>query len=149
DGCDYVLLLNNDCVIEDPAFLEPAIALAESEPGIGIVGGKITFWPETRRLWSTGGSISFWGAERHYGTGQLDEGQFDRRADRSFISGALMLVRAAVWQRIGLLPDAYFFGKEEWEFSRRAGKAGFRLVYEPGFRVHHEASNSHDWLDPT
>jgi GT2 family glycosyltransferase len=147
DGCDYVLLLNNDCVVVDPGFLEPMVTLAESDAGIGLVGGKIVFWPETSRLWSTGGTLDFWGGERHTGHRELDRGQHDRVAPREFISGALMLIRRAVVERIGELPEAYFFGKEEWEYSTRARRAGFRLRYQPAARIAHEASNSTDAAD--
>lgn|GEM_PF-493160 len=149
DGCDYILLLNNDCVVHAPGFLEPAVALAQGDPTIGIVGGKILFWPHSSMIWSTGGFIGWWGAERHIGHGAIDCGQYDRVTERSFISGALMLVRRAVIERIGLLPEAYFFGKEEWEYSTRARRSGFRLMYHPAFSVCHEASNSHEWTDPT
>jgi len=146
DGCDYVLLLNNDCVVVDPGFLESMVALAESDPRIGLVGGKIVLWPETTRLWSTGGTLSFWGAEHHTGHREPDLGQYDEVAPREFISGALMLIRRSVVERIGELPEAYFFGKEEWEYSTRARRAGFRLCYQPAARIAHEASNS---TDPT
>jgi GT2 family glycosyltransferase len=149
DGCDYVLLLNNDCVVIEKDFLTPAIALAESDPNCGIVGGKILFWPDTTTIWSTGGFIRFWGDEKHLGHGEKDRGQFERVSPRRFISGALMLIKRAVLERVGLLPDAYFFGKEEWEFSTRTVHAGFTLLYHPGFRIAHEASNSHDGRDPT
>jgi GT2 family glycosyltransferase len=149
DGCDYVLLLNNDCIVEDKAFLAPAVSLAESDSRCGIVGGKILFWPDRGVIWSTGGFIRFWGSEVHIGHGEADRGQYEGVAPRRFISGALMLVRRRVFETIGLLPDAYFFGKEEWEFSTRAHRAGFALLYQPAFRVWHEASSSHDWADPT
>lgn len=144
DGCDYVLLLNNDCVVVDADFLEPMVALAESDPDIGLVGGKIVLWPETSRLWSTGGTLDFWGGERHTGHREPDRGQYDEVAPREFISGALMLIRRSVVERIGELPEAYFFGKEEWEYSTRARRAGFRLRYQPAARIAHEASNSTD-----
>ena len=147
DGCDYVLLLNNDCVVIEPAFLEPMVQLAESDSSIGLVGGKIVFWPEVARIWSTGGTLEFWGGERHTGHRELDRGQHDRAAPREFISGALMLIRRAVVERIGALPEVYFFGKEEWEYSTRARRAGFRLVYQPAARIAHEASNSTDPTD--
>jgi GT2 family glycosyltransferase len=146
DGCDYVLLLNNDCIVVDPGFLESMVTLAESDPSIGLVGGKIVLWPETSRLWSTGGTLDFWGAERHTGHRETDLGQYDEVAPREFISGALMLIRRSVVERIGELPEAYFFGKEEWEYSTRARRAGFRLCYQPAARIAHEASNS---TDPT
>jgi hypothetical protein len=147
EGCDYVLLLNNDCVVVDPGFLEPAVALAEADPSVGLVGGRILFWPETTRLWSTGGDLPFWGAERHFGYREPDHGQYAEVAERDFISGALMLIRRAVVERIGELPEAYFFGKEEWEYSARARRAGFRLLYQPAMRVAHEASLSTDATD--
>ena len=147
DGCDYVLLLNNDCVVVDADFLEPMVALAESDPDIGLVGGKIVLWPETSRLWSTGGTLDFWGGERHTGHREPDRGQYDVVAPREFISGALMLIRRSVVERIGELPEAYFFGKEEWEYSTRARRAGFRLRYQPAARIAHEASNSTDAAD--
>lgn len=147
DGCDYLLLLNNDCVVVDPGFLEAMVSLAETDPSIGLVGGKIVFWPETTRIWSTGGTLDFWGAESHTGHRELDRGQYDSVAPRKFISGALMLIRRAVVERIGELPEAYFFGKEEWEYSTRVRRAGFQLRYQPAARVAHEASNSTDPAD--
>lgn len=149
DGCGYVLLLNNDCVVDRPDFLEHGVAAAEADPRVGIVGGKILFFPDTTRIWSTGGWIGRWGDEHHVGHGETDRGQYDTAADRTFISGALMLIRRRVLERLGELPEAYFFGKEEWEYSTRAIRAGFVLRYEPSFRVLHEASDSHEWTDPT
>jgi len=149
EGADYILLLNNDCIVFKNDFLNKAIVLAESDKKIGILGGKILFWPEKNRIWSTGGYISFWFSEKHIGYNKIDKGQYDIIADRQFISGALMLVKRNVFKKIGLLPEAYFFGKEEWEFSALAIKSGYRLIYCPDFSIYHEASNSHDWTDPT
>jgi len=147
DGCDHVLLLNNDCVVVEPGFLEPMVAAAQADARVGLVGGKIVFWPETSRIWSTGGRIGYWGAERHTGHREPDRGQWDTPEEREFISGALMLIRREVVERIGELPEAYFFGKEEWEYSTRARRAGFRLAYVPAARIAHEASNSTDGAD--
>ncbi len=149
EGCDYILLLNNDCIVYDKNFLNKAVALAESDAHIGIVGGKILFWPDVKRIWSTGGYISFWSGEKHIGYGEIDKGQYNRIVERGFISGALMLIKKKVFEKISLLPEVYFFGKEEWEFSIHAKKAGFRLLYNPEFSVYHEASDSHEWTDPT
>lgn len=148
DGCDYVLLLNNDCVVIDPGFLLRMVDLAEREPRCGIVGGKILFWPDTRVIWSTGGFIRFWGGETHIGHGEEDRGQYEQVARRSFISGALMLVKREVFERVGLLPEAYFFGKEEWEFSVGALRAGYTLLYHPRARIAHVAGDSHEGTDP-
>jgi GT2 family glycosyltransferase len=147
DGCGLVLLLNNDVVCIAPDFLEHGVARAASDPTIGIVGGKLVGWPDTSRLWSVGGEVG-WFSERFLGLNDVDRGQFDAAAERSFISGAMMLVRREVFARIGLLPEEYFFGGEDREFGVRARKAGFRLVYEPRFLAAHEAGGSHSAIRP-
>jgi hypothetical protein len=149
EGCDYILLLNNDCIVYDKNFLKKGITLAQKNANCGIVGGKMLFWPNKKEIWSTGGYITFWSGERHIGYKEIDNGQYNQVADRRFISGALMLIKKEVFKKIGLLPEVYFFGKEEWEFSNRAFLAGYHLLYCPTFSVYHEASNSHEWKDPT
>jgi len=148
-GFYYILLSYNDCVIYDSNFLHYGVGLAESIPQCGIVGGKILFWPDTVRIWSIGCYITFWGGERHIGYGEIDKGKYDNITERPFIYGVLILIKSEVLDQIGLLPEAYFFGKEEWEFCTRAIKARFKLLYHPKFSVYHEASNSHVWVDPT
>ena len=147
DGCDFVLLLNNDVVCIAPDFLEQAVACAVGDPDVGIVGGKLVNWPDTTRLWSVGGEVD-WLNERFIGLGELDRGQYDTPADRTFVSGALMLVRGDVFASIGLLPEVYFFGGEDREFGVRAVKAGFRLRYEPRCLAAHEAGSSHAAVRP-
>ena len=149
DRCDYILLLNNDCVICDVKFLRTAVGFAEATPECGILGGKLLFWPETARIWSTGGRVSRFGVEMYIGHGEVDRGQYDEIAERGFISGALMLIKREVIERIGMLPEAYFFGKEDWEYSVNAIKRGYKLFYHPGCIVCHEGSHSHAPTDPT
>jgi len=149
DGCEYLLLLNNDCIVSDRGILDKAVEFAESRPECGIEGGKILFWPETNRIWSTGGYVKLVGAEKHVGHNELDGGQYEVVSERKFISGAFMLIKREVVAAIGLLPEAYFFGKEEWEYSLRAARAGFKVFYNPEVTLYHEASHSHSWSDPT
>jgi GT2 family glycosyltransferase len=148
EGHDFLVLLNNDCIIEDQSIFEKVEKRFSSEQDIGIVGGKIMFWPETNKVWSTGGYISYLGAEIHIGHGQFDNESLNGHFERQFISGAFMCIRREVIERIGLLPDAYFFGKEEWEFSTVAIRNKFKLVYDSNAVVFHEASSSHEWTDP-
>jgi GT2 family glycosyltransferase len=143
DGCDYVLLLNNDCIVAEAGFLEAMVTLAEADPRVGLVGGKLLRWPETDVIWGTGGWIS-WAGERHVGAGERDQGQHDRVEERGFISGALMLIRREVLEEAGLLPEEYFFGHEDWEYGVRARRLGYCLLYQPKAVVYHEAEHSYE-----
>ena len=148
EGHKYLVLLNNDCIIEDQSIYEKVEKRFLSEEAIGIIGGKIMFWPETNKVWSTGGHISYLGAEVHVGHGQLDNEALNGTFERQFISGAFMCIKREVVAAIGLLSDAYFFGKEEWEFSTMAIRSKFKLIYDSDIVVFHEASSSHEWTDP-
>ena len=53
-GAEYVLLLNNDTVV-DGDFLMQLVHAAEKERAIGMVGPKIYYYDDRRRIWFAGG----------------------------------------------------------------------------------------------
>jgi GT2 family glycosyltransferase len=144
---DYVLLLNSDSVVEK-RFLEPAIGLAESDRKIGLVSGKIYLKDKPGYLWYAGGSFSLVrGMVIIRGWHQLDEGQFNCAEEQDVSTGALMLIKKEVLIKVGLLPEEYFFGQEEWDYSLTVRRAGYRLYYVPEFVSHHKGDGSHRNLD--
>jgi hypothetical protein len=148
EECRYVFLINNDAEIAGGG-LEAAVRLAETDPSIGLVGGKVRYSREDRRLWHAGGSIDRLRGQAHSrAAGAVDRGQFDRTEDVGFVSCGFALVKRAVFERIGLLPEEYFFGQEEWDFSLSASRAGFRLLYCHEFLGFHEGDGSHWNSDP-
>jgi len=148
NGCNYILLLNNDTVVEKD-FLESAVNFAEKNKNIGVVGGKIYFYEDSTRIWSTGGHINWIkGRGVHAGNGEIDMGQFDRAKEVSLISGALMLVKREVFRKVGFLPEEYFFGAEEWDFSVVVRQKGYRLYYIPNFICYHKVGAAHKTFDP-
>jgi len=122
------------------------VGAARRDQGIGLVGCKMMHWPDTGRIWSTGGFVSGW-RQRYAGFGEIDRGQYARSAPRTFISGAVMLIPRTTLERVGLLPEEYFFGHEDWEYSVRVHQAGLVLWYEAAATVYHESSHSHDVRD--
>jgi GT2 family glycosyltransferase len=138
---DYVLLLNNDTIVTNH-FLTEMLSLAEYESNIGIVGGKTLFNDDRKSVWDAGGFI----CEKTYRGIRRRENYVDtyRIGEVSFITCCLALVKAEVFDKIGLLPDAYFFGSEEWEFSLRTQRAGFKLMYTPKAVIYHKVGRSHD-----
>ena len=139
----YVLLLNNDAEIT-PGGLTKAIEAAESDEKIGLVSGKILLSRETRRIWYAGGEVLRWrGGVSVRGVGEMDRGQYDRVGEVGFITGALMLIKREVLTRVGLLPEEYFFGAEEYDYSYMVKRAGYKLFYTPSFLVYHASEGSH------
>ena len=146
--CEYVLLLNNDAVLV-PGTLQAGIQLAEGDPTIGAISGKVLSNPDSNAIWYAGGQIDRWrGQAIVRGFGEVDHGQYDLACEVGFVTGALMLIKRNVLGVVGLLPEEYFFGVEEWDYSLRIQRAGYKLYYAPGFKAYHKADGSHWNYDP-
>src|SRR3989344_1344952 len=57
NNANYVLLLNNDTMVE-PDFLSKLVEEAEDDESTGIVGPLICFYDDHNKIWSAGGKIS-------------------------------------------------------------------------------------------
>jgi N-acetylglucosaminyl-diphospho-decaprenol L-rhamnosyltransferase len=66
---------------------------------------------------------------------------------RGFVSGAAMLVRRDVFERLGGFDEGFFMYYEDVDFCLRAGEAGYDVRVEPAFAVHHDGGHA-AWRDP-
>lgn len=141
-GANYVLLLNNDMEV-DPGFLDPAIAAAENDRDVGLVTGKILFG-DRQTIWQAGGRIDpirIQGEPR--GWNETDAGQFEVPCETRWASGAMLLIPRQTIDAVGLLPEEYFFGVEEWDYSTAVSRAGLKILYVPTFKGYHHAGGSY------
>ncbi len=144
---DYVLLLNNDTVVE-MGFLSELIATAERDPDIGMVGAKIYYHDDptpqgTSRIWFAGGKIEWWeGWISHVGLRQLDRGQFESVEETDYITGCCLLVKRQVIEKIGFLDESYFMYGEDADWCIRAMRAGYKLTVQPKAKLWHKLSVS-------
>jgi GT2 family glycosyltransferase len=146
--CAYVLLLNNDSEVA-PGFLEKAVETAEADGRIGLVGGKILHSPESKIIAYAGGEITrLRGQVTIRGFSEIDHGQYDKPDSIGFVTGALMLIKREVIEKIGPLPEEYFFGIEELDYSFHVRIAGYKLYYVPEFVAYHVGDGSHWNWDP-
>ncbi|MBI5472558.1 MAG: glycosyltransferase family 2 protein [Ignavibacteriae bacterium] len=147
-SCRYVLLLNNDTVVDKRALRELMAAMHRS-PEAGIVGAKIYYFDKPRVLWYAGGFFgehsSFGG---HFGIGEEDAGQYDAARSCTLITGCCLLCRREVFERIGLLDSDYFAYLEDADFCVRAMRSGYVLLYWPDAIVSHKVSSTSAWDSP-
>lgn len=139
-GCDYVLLLNNDTIVEKD-FLSHMIACYESNSKVGIVGCKILYYDIKDYIWFAGGEINykrFYGA--HYGEGQLDRAEFNVEKKITFATGCVMLISAEVIKTVGMLPEEYFMYFEDVDYCLRVQDKGYDIFYCPKAVVYHKVS---------
>jgi GT2 family glycosyltransferase len=132
-GADYVLVTNNDVVVE-PEFLTPMVGILGRDASIGIVTCKAFFQSGSDKLYGTAGSIHRF---RCAGVG-LPRELTDTECSVGFVSGCIFLCKREVFETVGLLDERFFMYFEDLEFSRRAGKK-YRMIYTPRSVVYHKS----------
>jgi GT2 family glycosyltransferase len=138
-GADWVLLVNNDALVE-PGLVDALATAAAARPDAGVLACKVLF-AESDRLWYAGaGFDSILGRSRHAGFGDPDApGEL---GDTGRATGAAMAVSRAAIDAAGLLDEELFLYAEDVEWSLRIREAGFAVVYVPEARVRHRVSSA-------
>ena len=147
DGrADYVLLLNNDTVV-DESFLSELVKVCENDRRIGIVGPKVYFYDKPDVISSAGAKIDFYRGEfPPIGENEVDYGQYDKVRDVDYVSGCALMVKKEVVERVGFLDPRYFLYTEEVDYAVRVRKAGFNIVFVPKAKIWHKIGRSSDDL---
>lgn len=147
---DYILLLNNDTVV-DKDFLSELVKFAE-ENNADIVGPKIYYYDFNGKknvISFIGERIVPWKAcGERLGAGEEDRGQYDRPIEVDRVEGSCMLIRSKVFEKIGFLDEDYFLFFEETDFCIRAKRAGFKIMYCPTAKIWHKVGGSTGKINP-
>lgn len=139
---DYVLLLNNDTII-DKEFLNELVKVGENQKKIGILGAKIYSYNQPNKIQFTYAKINLWkGKAYHQGLGEIDKGQYNRIMTSDYIQGACFLIKQEVIKKIGLLNEKYYNYWEETDYCMRAKKAGYLSIYCPKAHIWHKIGQS-------
>jgi len=133
-GAQAVLLLNPD-TLPSRGFLEPLLANPAE-----IVGSVLKFQRKGNWVYDFGGKVNFWtGRTSHYEFSNQESGaRIQKKID--YVSGACMLIRRKVFEKIGFLNEKYFLFFEDPDFCLRTKKAGFKVVLEPKSVIIHNLS---------
>lgn len=137
---DYILLLNNDTVV-DPEFLSKLVETAEEDEKIGIVGPKILKYHDPKIIDSTGHILKS-GRVLDRGHGELDKGQYDDQNDTLGAIAACSLYKSKMLTKIGLFDESFFTVYEDAELSWRSNKNGWKAKYVPESIVYHKRGKS-------
>jgi len=141
-GGRFFLLLNNDTEV-DPGFALRMLSAIARDPRIGIVGPKILYHDDPKRIWYGGGDFyPLIGVPRHVNIRKLDGTVPERAGETAYVSGCAMLIRREVIEGIGLLDPSYRMYCEDVDFCLRARRAGWKCRYEPSAVIRHKVSAS-------
>ena len=140
DGADFVLVLNPDTTIDKNCIKNLVDGMEKNNAD--IVGPKIYF-SKSKKIWYVGGILDLNNViGKHRGVDEEDKGQYDDDSGTDFVSGAAIMIKREVFEKIGFFDDRYFLYYEDSDFCYRAKKTGFKIFYTPQAVVYHENAKS-------
>lgn len=162
---DYVLLLNNDTVV-DKDFLIEMVKVGESDEKIGIVGSKIYYYDyrdksegfvDSRKplrfsssngrddvIWGLGGGgVDLkTGRAWHYYSKKIDDKNYNDVVECGYITGCSMLIKRDVLKTLIGFDENYFCYYEDADLSVRCKKLEYKLVCATKSVLWHKVSVS-------
>lgn len=137
DGADWLLILNED-VIVDPGATGELLSAAMSSPEVGFVGPMVYHFDEPEIIQSAGGMMTENWLAAHRGQNQSDRDQFASVESVDWVSGCAFLVRREMIEEIGLIDERFFYYWEETEWCLRARAREWAVVFVPKAKVWHK-----------
>ena len=132
----YILFLNNDTQVQ-PGWLTELLEVIDHDESVGMVGSMLVYPDGT--LQEAGCIVFNEGTIINYGRGNYpDAFCASYRRDVDYISGASIMIRRELWNRIGGFDERFapaYYEDTDLAFSVRA--AGLRVVYVPSSVVIH------------
>ena len=155
EGADYVLIVNNDTILDPDLVVELKKTLDETKE-IGMVVPKIYFAPGHefhkdrykkdelgKVFWYAGGFVDWDNVQSvHRGVDEVDQGQYDKNEEVDFASGCCIMFRREVFVTVGFFDEQYFLYYEDADLSERIKKAGLKIYYVPTAILYHKNASS-------
>ncbi len=141
DKADYVFLLNNDTEL-DRYMLSELVAVAESDPEIGVTGPTMLYYGAPETIWCAGNSIDWHSGATHRLRADNDVRTLVNESNEQvdFITSCAVCIKRMVFEEIGLMDKRFFIYYDEADWFVRAATAGWRTVYVPSAKMWHKVS---------
>lgn len=144
-AASHYLLLNSDTIVKKDA-LKILLRTAKEETRAGLISPRLE-WPDAKpqescfryhspvsELLSSAKTGLITKAFKKF---VVPQPVSDTPSFYDWASFACVLVRAEVFEEIGLMDEGYFMYFEDVEFCQRAAKAGWRVLHQPAAHVVH------------
>ncbi|MDU1567701.1 MAG: glycosyltransferase family 2 protein [Clostridium sp.] len=134
---DYVMLLNNDTVIDKDMIK----IMVDSSFNSVVVSPKIYYYDDKNILWSAGGRINwFKGLSIQYGINEMDNEENNKKKEIEFATGCCILIPIQAIKKVGMMSEDYFLYYEDTDYCVRLIRKGFKIIYEPKAVLYHKVS---------
>lgn len=140
NGYDFILFLNNDTTVE-PAFLSRMVDASNETDGSLVVPKIICFFDQKKLDHFIGSDIDWSTAQPlNYSPYPEDKPEFNKRIEIGVASTCCLMVPVEIPKKIGHMDENYFMYYDDSDFTIRAKRAGFRMIYEPRSIIYHKCN---------
>lgn len=138
---DFIFIVNNDTEVT-PDLLDLLIEPFYADEKIGVTCPKIRYFssPDIIQYAGFHPMNVYTGRVRAVGGHEVDNGQHDVSGATDGAHGCAMLVKKEVINRVGMFPEKFFIYYEEWDWSTRIKRAGYKIYYEARALIYHKES---------
>jgi GT2 family glycosyltransferase len=138
EGYDYFILFNMDTIVEADC-ISHLVKTAESDGAIGAVQARLMLWPDKDKINSLGNVTHFLGFGYCEGYGEeFSSVHFQSVRNICYPSGAVVLYKKEVLERIGLFDEEFWMYNEDQDLGWRIWLAGWRCVLASQAVVYHK-----------
>lgn len=142
-SADYYVLLNSDVEVS-PGWLEPMVALLESNKEIAACQPKL-LWQKDRKFFEYAGGAGGWLDSmgypfvrgRIFNICEEDKGQYEDSIPVFWATGASLFIRSAVFHEMEGFDEFFFAHQEEIDLCWRIQLAGYQIYACPASVVYH------------
>lgn len=140
---EYIFIVNNDTEVT-ATLLDDLLSAFDKDSTIGVVSPKIKYFdnPDVIQYAGFNKMNLYTGRTSTIGDKEKDLGQYDTDKYTWGAHGCAMMVKKEVIEKTGRFPAIFFLYYEEWDWSCRILKAGFKIYYEPKAVIYHKESMS-------
>ena len=140
---DYIFIVNNDTELT-PDLLTLLLEPFYNDAGIGVTSPKIKYFfqPDTIQYAGFNPMNPLTGRTSTVGDLEKDNGQYDTPGTTHGAHGCAMMVKREVIDKTGMFPEVFFLYYEEWDWSARIHKAGYKIWYTANATIYHKESMS-------
>lgn len=134
---DYILVLNNDTIVE-PEFLKELVSGISNEENAAAIGGTILCEHDRKKIWYAPGKLVPWrGLAVHTNKDKNYNFSHSKVEETTFITGCMILFRTVFLTDVGLEDERFFMYLDDIELSARILRK-YRLLYAPKAIIYHK-----------
>lgn len=138
NGADYVLILNNDTIVEED-FLNKMIEICKEE-NIFVASPKVYFY-DSKLINSFGAKKDFLERVKNIGENDRDSDKYSENRIVQYIMGCCMLINTKVIKEVGMFDEKFFMYLEETDLCKRISEK-FKIIVCADSKIYHKCGAS-------